>query len=643
MVLWFGTSCLDREDIMAVDRIQLLTEAVCNLVRAQEVVSNPAAAVKELIDNAIDAGATSIQLDIASGGKIYIHIVDNGCGMSAVDARMAFERHATSKIRSIEDLEKIETLGFRGEGLASIAAVSKVELRTRREEDELATEVVMAGGEFIKTASVVAPVGTSIKMSDIFYNVPGRRRSLKKDQKEEDLIDMEFVQSALVHPHIAYKYSKSGKLFKELRVSSLKERIIALAGRSLGEKLLPLNYDSPDLKISGFISSPDGAVKTRYKQYFFVNGRYIKHDYFRKAIEQAFEPLIPVGAHPQFFIYFTVPADHVDINIHPSKKEVRFIDEPFIYQIISSLILPTLTSFPVLDFDNERVLEIPSYSEPSVAGSSVQVEDSMVKRVFMGGIDINRGFFSRPASAKVVQSDTIDWDTLTEGFSKQEDSFSDNMHTNQSLADKSSAFDSLVPLQHGFFYGDDFPTTGHLIYKGKYIISTLRRSLALVDFHRAHLRVLYGKYMEELKSRSIEIQSLMFPEQIDFALEDLSLVKSLFMSLREYGIEVDEVGEDGHYHIKAVPVAVVSTPVNFIHYLVGVYKELEEFDEHTLLEKLALYFADLRAYAYGLKLEPYDIDDLLANLFASENPNFDPYNRRIISLIEESDIDSRFN
>ena len=615
---------------MSVDRIQLLSESLCNLVRAQEVVSNPAAAVKELLDNAIDAGATSIQLDILGSGKSAVHVVDNGCGMSPIDARMAFERHATSKIHTKEDLENIQTLGFRGEGLASIATVSRVELRTRREEDEIGTEVTIAGGEFVKQTPVATPLGTSIKMSDIYYNVPGRRRSLKRDAQEEKYIDEEFTQSALAHPNIGYQYYKGGTLFKELRPSSLKERILAVAGRSLEKKLLSINYKSQFISITGFCSHPDQAVKSGKKQFFFVNNRYIRHEYFRKA------------------------SDHLDVNIHPSKKEVRFIDEPYIYTLLGSLIREAL-SLPKIDWDNPSTIEIPSYSsdhkdvevpsttfKPSSSG-----ESSYVQRVFMSGADsVPRGFSTSPQTAKVVSSNSIDWDNLESEFTagKAKEGLDVTQHTEHQtlpLEGATSGY-ALRPLQHGVFQGDDFPTIGSLIYKGRYIVSTLRRSLALIDLRRAHMRVLYEQYLREFEAGQVESQALMFAEEIDFSVEEREHATRLIEDLSRYGF-VFELQDDAHYRIIEAPSALVNNVVEVVQSLLADYLEHEEHNENALREQIALYLANAQAYAYGARLERCEIDDLIANLFASSNPNYDPHQRRIISLIDEMDIDSRFN
>lgn len=639
---------------MSVDRIQLLSESLCNLVRAQEVVSNPAAAVKELLDNAIDAGATSIQLDILGSGKSAVHVIDNGCGMSPIDARMAFERHATSKIHTKEDLENIQTLGFRGEGLASIATVSRVELRTRREEDEIGTEVTIAGGEFVKQTPVAAPLGTSIKMSDIYYNVPGRRRSLKRDAQEEKYIDEEFTQSALAHPNIGYQYYKGGTLFKELRPSSLKERILAVAGRSLEKKLLSINYKSQLISITGFCSHPDQAVKSGKKQFFFVNNRYIRHEYFRKAIEQVFEPLIPQGCHPHFFIYFTVPSDHLDVNIHPSKKEVRFIDEPFIYTLLRSLIREAL-SLPEIDWDNPSTIEIPSYSSdnkdvevPSTTfKTSSSGESSYVQRVFMSGADsVPRGFSTSPQTAKVVSSNSIDWDNLESEFTagKSKEGLDVTQHTEHQtlpLEGATSGY-ALRPLQHGVFQGDDFPTIGSLIYKGRYIVSTLRRSLALIDLRRAHIRVLYEQYLRDFEAGQVESQALMFAEEIDVSVEEREHATRLIEDLSRYGF-VFELQDDAHYRIIEAPSVLVNNVVEVVQSLLADCLEHEEHNENALREQIALYLANAQAYAYGARLERCEIDDLIANLFASSNPNYDPHQRRIISLIDEVDIDSRFN
>lgn len=631
------------------DKIHLLTEAVCNLVRAQEVVSNPASAVKELLDNAIDAGASSIQLAITASGKESIHVIDNGCGMSTIDARMAFERHATSKIRLADDLERIQTLGFRGEGLASIAAVSKVELRTRRPQDEIGTEILISGGDLIKQGQVVTPIGTSIKMSDVFFNVPGRRRSLKKDSIEERLIDAEFTQCVLAHPKIAFRYAKGGKLFRELPSASLKERIIAVAGRSLEKKLLNINYESPNICIVGFIAHPEEAVRTNAKQFFFVNGRYIKHDYFRKAIELVYEPLVPSGHHPHYFVYFTVPSEHVDINIHPSKKEVRFIDEPYIWELLKSLVRETLSAnaaIPMIDFDNPSTINLPPYISHSSTSpdhlDGAQREPSYTKRVFMGRAHTS-GIEPSPFRSNRMNSSEVDWETLSEQFIQGE---TDKANLFAPTSDEPSEFNpnatQLSPMQHGFFLGSDYPTTGLLIYKGKYIVSSLRRSLALIDFSRAHRRVLYDRYLLNFVGQQIETQALLFPEPIDCSLDDEEHIEELTTILASYGFAFGRNEESGERAILEAPAVIADQAREVVLQLLSRLRDAESDNPDWVAEELALTCSRARAHTYGKSIERHEVDDLLAQLFCSSNPNYDPEGRLIIHLIEEEDIERHF-
>lgn len=629
------------------DRVHLLTEAVCNLVRAQEVVSNPASAVKELLDNAIDAGATSIHLNIVGSGKLGIHVIDDGCGMSPIDARMAFERHATSKIRHAEDLEHITTLGFRGEGLASIAAISRVELRTRRAEDELGTEVVIIGGDFQKQSQVVTPVGTSIHMTDIFFNVPGRRRSLKKDSIEERLIDTEFIQSALVHPHVAYRYSKGQKVFKELPATSLKERILAIAGRSLEKKLLPVNYQSPNVCITGFVSLPTEAVKVGARQYFFVNGRYIKHDYFRRAIELVFEPLVTVGHHPHYFIYFTVPTEHVDINIHPSKKEVRFLDEPYIFELLKSLIRESLSAHaavPLIDFERPATIEIPAYVPGEVQAQETP-RDVYAKRVFLGGGRglSGRNHLPRPSGGQAVQSYDIDWDNLSEDFASRRREQTDDLFAAEATVHKLPGHLATEQVHHGVYHGEDYPSEGLMFYKGRYLLSTLGRNLVLIDYHRAHERVLYERYRIALADEQVETQPLMFPEVVDFSLEESAFAALVIEGLASCGFRIEPVAHAADsYQILEVPLAVGTTAPEILRRLVESYREEERQDALQITDHLALILAESNAYAYGRHLERSEVDRLMADLFASADPYYDPQGRRILSLIEEEEIDRRF-
>lgn len=628
------------------DKIQLLSEGLCNLVRAQEVVSNPAAAVKELLDNAIDAGATHISLDTKEGGKEYIHVTDNGCGMSPIDARMAFERHATSKLRTAEDLERIQTLGFRGEGLASIATIANVVLRTRRAEDELATEVLMTGGRFAGQSTVVAPLGTSIRMNEVFFNVPGRRRSLKKTDTEERAIDTEFTQCVLAHPDIHFTYYKGGSLSRDLPKASLKERIIAVAGRSINQKLLPINYESSIISITGFISHPEDAVQRLHKQFFFVNGRYIKHDYFRKAVELAFEGLIPQNSHPHYFIYFTVPPENVDINIHPSKKEVRFVDEPFIFQLLKQLTREALSAhaaMPMIDWDNPTSIDIPAYGgrKDLVEEQATQPkEEGLSRRVFFGGgsLSQSKGGSSLSFGSKTSNSYDIDWNNLAESFEQN----TPPTVQEQMFPEGSTAIVEPLSMPHGVFQGTDYPTIGLLIYKGRYIVSSLRRGLALIDFRKAHLRVLYEQYLRDFSAGHIEMQELMFPEQIDFSLDEQVYTEQLLDLLPKYGFVLSPDGGEHSYKVEQAPTLVASQVVGLLHELLQACIDACDCSEQALLEHLALSCAEQTAYSYGSKLEPQQVDDLLAQLFASSNPNYDPKGGLIISLIGEEEIEARF-
>lgn len=634
------------------DKIHLLSESLCNLVRAQEVVSNPAAAVKELLDNAIDAGASKISLDIKKGGKEYIQVIDNGCGMSPIDARMAFERHATSKLRTAEDLEKIQTLGFRGEGLASIATVANVVMKTRREEDELGTEVIISGGNFTSQKPIVTPVGTSIRMNEVFFNVPGRRRSLKKDDAEERAVDLEFTQCVLAHPNISFLYYKSGELYKELTRGSLKERIIAVAGRNFSQKLLPINYESPNITISGFITPPDFAVQRLQKQFFFVNGRYIKHDYFRKAIEVAFEDLVPQGARPHFFIYFNVPTENVDINIHPSKKEVRFVDEKYIWELLKKLCTVALSNhaaIPMIDWDNPSTLEIPAYQgrseipRESNTPQATQASEVIARRVFFGGSTTSSRPSSHYSGMQTVNSHDIDWSNLANEFEKkspisppEQESLFANPSSALSLDNKG------LPMSHGVFQGTDYPTTGLLIYKGKYIVSSLRRSLALIDLNRAHLRVLYDRFYTEILEQKLEVMQLMYPESIHFSLEELDYAHKAMAQLQDFGFVFEQQEGEDTFLLTQTPAIITNTCVDFVARIVQEYKDTESHSREQMAERLALDFAEIQAYPYGSKLDPQQVDDLLAKLFASSNTNIDPRGRTIISLLGEEEIERRF-
>lgn len=450
---------------------------------------------------------------------------------------------------------------------------------------------------------------------------------------------------------------------EELPKGSLKERIGAVVKtKGFTSKLIAINYESPMINITGFVSHPEQSLKAKYKQYFFANGRYIKHDYLRKAVELAYEGLIPSDEHPHFFIYITVPTENLDINIHPSKKEVRFVDEAFIFQLLRQLVRGAIYESgagSMIDWDNPASVEIPVYTGRDEQFGTEQREEkpatpteTFARRVFFGGVSSHNASSypsysggGRSSTRKTTSSYDIQWDELQENFERtttaSQERLFDSSPTVSSLS--SSVASGALSLAHGVSQGTDYPTTGLLIYKGRYIVSSLRRGLALIDYHRAHMRVLYEGYQADLREQLIETQELMFPESISFSIDEEVYAKQIIEALPGYGFifEPNEEGE-GSYLIRQAPSIIATQCVELIHELVQQSLNAEEFNPNALSDMLALSFAELQAYPYGTTIEAQKVDELLSKLFASSDPIQDPRGRIIITLIGEEEIERRF-
>lgn len=627
------------------DIIRLLPESIASQIAAGEVVTAPSAVVKELLENSIDAGATSIQLEVMDGGKALIHVLDNGSGMSPADARMAFEKHATSKIRKAEDLYQLSTMGFRGEALAAISAVSQIELRTRRADSELGTEIHLSGSSVIMSQACVTPVGTSLRVKDLFFNIPARRRFLKSNTTEFKGILREFIHVALVNPSVAMSLYNDGALVKELLESGLKERILSIAGRSFHKKLLPINYTSPMVTISGFVLQPDTATVKGMQQYMFVNNRYMSHPYFRKAVELAFEGLIADNKRPSFFIYFTVPPDCIDVNISPTKTDIRFVDEQLIFTLLKQLVREVLSanvSVPVIDFNTSSTIEIPAYSGRQAAiPAEATSRPAYAHRVFMGGVDSAGSSMCTPSNRGiVVNSMNINWEKLGESFA--EGAASDKGSQTDSPLFHDASANAPASMAHGVFCGTDYPTTGHLIYKGRYIVTSLRRSLTLIDYRRAKERILYERYILEICEGHIQVQELMFPETLALSLEEKELLELLIEDIHSLGFVIT-LTDDQTYTLTQAPTAVAQTASGLLRQMLNHCIETGEHERDFLMYSLAAAMAEAEAPPYGKTFDKAEADDLLAALFATTNPNITPRGQTIMVTFPEEEVARRFS
>lgn len=617
------------------DIIHLLPDSIANQIAAGEVIQRPASVVKELVENAIDAGASSIQVNIKDAGKTLIQVIDDGKGMSETDARMAFERHATSKIATADDLFSLHTMGFRGEALASIVAVAHVELRTRLKGTELGTRLALAGSKIEETEPDVCPEGSIFSVKNLFFNVPARRKFLKSNETEFRNIINEFERIALVNPQVALSlYHNETEIFN-LPVSGLRQRILNIYGKNLNQKLLSLDAQSSLVTISGFVGRPDSAKKRGALQYFFVNGRFMKHPYFHKAVMQAYEQLIPAGEQPNYFVYFTLDPATIDVNIHPTKTEIKFENEQPIWQILLAAVRETLaksSAIPTIDFDLEDAIEIPVYQPASEAPAEYKTPKVQV--------DASYNPFEAAAAYKKPE---FDWSKLYQGFEE------DKAAVQQELAALAAREEAEVASdeQKSFSGGEGEPlfnetATPCYQYKGRYIVTSLKSGLALIDQHRAHIRILFEQYLSNIRQQQGVSQQVLFPEIVEFTAEEATVLPLLADDLRFVGFDLSNLGND-NYAINGLPAGIENLhPVRLIKDIVDRALETGAKAREEICEILALALAKATSIPVGKSLSPEEMDHLIASLFSCSDPHLTPEGKTILSLLGDDELDKRF-
>ena len=482
------------------DIIRLLPDSVANQIAAGEVIQRPASVIKELVENAIDAGAQHIDVLVTDAGKSSIQVIDDGKGMSETDARLSFERHATSKIREAADLFALRTMGFRGEALASIAAVAQVELRTCVEGEELGTKLVIAGSKVESQEAISCPKGSNFCVKNLFFNVPARRKFLKSNQTELSNILTEFERIALVNPNVSFTlYHNDAELFN-LPAIQLRQRIMGVFGKKINQDLLSLDVDTTMVRISGFVARPESARKKGARQYFFVNGRYMRHPYFHKAIMDAYEHLIPVGEQVSYFIYFDVDPGNIDVNIHPTKTEIKFENEQAIWQILAAAVKETLGKFnavPSIDFDTEGMPDIPAFESSPYAG--IQPPKTTYNP------DYNPFNTSAVPPSSYSSKPSRDWEQLYEGLEHH----SSAQHIQKSYPDDGDYFTAASmeqPVTPTLYDHSEEAAMGekssqHYQFKGRFILTSVKSGLMIIDQQRAHIRILYDQYLEQITRR----------------------------------------------------------------------------------------------------------------------------------------------
>lgn len=476
------------------DIIQLLPDSVANQIAAGEVIQRPASVIKELVENSVDAGASHIQVLVTDAGRTAIQVIDDGKGMSDTDARLSFERHATSKIKQAQDLFALTTMGFRGEALASIAAVAQITLRTRQKTEELGTSLTISGSRFGGQEPCSCPVGSNFLIENLFYNVPARRKFLKSNSTELSNIVTAFERIALVYPEIAFQLKSNGAEMFNLRAGNLRQRIADIFGRKMDSDLIPVEVETTVCSIKGYVGKPETSRKKGAQQYFFVNGRYMKHPYFNKAVLVPFERLVPTGEQVPYFIYFTVNPENIDVNIHPTKTEIKFENEQVIWQILSAAVREAIGVFndvPSIDFDTTDCPDIPVFSE----NHGSQIETPKVNY----NPQYNPFAIDTPSKPSSVPSD---WQQLYAGAVTPEPESSWNIPT-ESQSAATQATDDRSPV--------------HYQYKGRYIMTAVKSGLMIVDQCRAHCRILFEKYLRQLENKRGEAQRVVFPEVLQLA------------------------------------------------------------------------------------------------------------------------------
>ena len=593
------------------DVIQLLPDSVANQIAAGEVIQRPASVIKELVENAVDAGATTINVLVVDAGRTSIQVVDNGCGMSETDARLAFERHATSKIRKADDLFSLHTMGFRGEALPSIAAVAQVELRTRRADDEVGTCLRLSGSHVESQEPCSCAVGSSFTVSNIFFNVPARRKFLKTNATELSNILTAFERIVLVYPDINFTLHSNGQELMNLHSGSLRQRITDVYGRRYGQDLLPVSVDTAMCKITGFTGKPEVARKKGAHEYFFVNGRFMKHAYFHKAVQQAYDRLIQIGTHVPYFIYFDVAPADIDVNIHPTKTEIKFENEQAIWQILAAAVKDAIGQFceiPQIDFDTEGRPDIPAYSpvgSDNIAAPKVTTS---------------------PQYNPFRQKPSQDWQRLYEGLPKETPPAETTLFPD---------VEADVPEQS--LITDIAPT--HYQYKGRYIMTAVKSGLMIIDQHRADLRVRYERYLHHLSETPASSQRLLFPDVIELSSAEATLVTDLMPVLTALGFELTPLGPSS-YAVNGVPAGIEGLqPVSLLHELLAAPTGAVKRDGLTANNQLALTMARHAAIPYGQLLSNDEMDVLVNDLFACENVNYTPDGRAILCILPQHDID----
>ena len=608
--------------------IQLLPDHVANQIAAGEVVQRPASVVKELLENAVDAGATDIKLIIKDAGKTLVQVIDNGKGMSVTDSRLCFERHATSKIRQAEDLFSLHTKGFRGEALASIAAIAHVEMKTKQDQEELGTQIVIEGSKFVSQEAVVVPKGTSFGVKNLFFNIPARRNFLKSDTVEYRHIIDEFQRVALAHPKIYFTFFHNGSEMFNLPPSSLRQRIVAIFSGKTNEKLVPVNEETEIVNIQGFACKPEFSKKNRGEQFFFVNDRFIKSGYLHHAVMSAYDGLLKDGAQPSYYLYLQVPPNTIDINIHPTKTEIKFDDEHALYAILRASIKHSLGQFnvaPVLDFERDANLDTPyHYKDIEGATPTIQVDGSF--NPFSQEDKPNKHFVNYKKPEK-----SANWESLYVGLKHESESIDTMTFENEAVTSS-------------LFNNDEVEQTVHKTYQihKKYIVNPIKSGMIIVDQQRAHQRILYEQFLTNITVSLASSQQLLFPLQLYFSSGELELLHELKPSLIHTGFVFEETNDESVV-ITGLPINVSESEASLVlEQLISDLQDGIPESSFSQNDSIAKSMARSLAVKTGTYLTEKEQENLVNGLFACKDPNVSPFQKPTFITMRVEDLDKKF-
>ena len=651
------------------DIIQLLPDSVANQIAAGEVIQRPASIIKELVENSLDAGASHIQVVVEDAGKTLVQVIDNGSGMSATDARLSFERHATSKIKKATDLFALRTMGFRGEALASIAAVAQVELRTRKEGEELGTSICIEGSKLVSQEAISCPIGANFAVKNLFFNIPARRKFLKSNQTELTNILTEFERIALAHPEVKFTIHSAQSVLMDLPQGNFRQRIVSIFGRKIDAQLVPIHTDTTLAKIKGFVGTPTASKKKNAHQYMFVNGRYMRHPYFAKAIQTAYDRLIPEGQQVPFFINFEVDPARIDVNIHPKKTVIIFEDDSAIFQILLASVREALGksgAIPALDFDVEGRPDIPPMQfegESDITPPQIHINTSfnpfatenpfttenadrpVGKNASKGNYQGNSTFdssFERSGRPEVSHNAT-NWQQVYDEAKKSSSSLFPDDDTLLSTQADNEGQESDTPLFDVLPSAEQASVTSTLTneflqYHGRYIVTPLNAGLALIDQHRAHTRIIYERLMRQLKTQQAPSQRLLFPEMLTVPLSEAIVLEEIMPQLQHVGFDISPLGQ-GSFSILAMPLGAEGMkPAELVGSILADAVTGEAQAADTVAHLIAASLAQKIAMPVGQALCNEDMKELTEQLFTCQTPQLTPNGLPIIIMLNPENM-----